>query len=75
MKRYLRKGGPLDLNIYTLGFPEGRGLLGYSNLPIDYRKFPELDGVVINVEGLPGSKGNFNLGATAAHEVGHWYGH
>ncbi|KAJ3093341.1 hypothetical protein HDU97_009883, partial [Phlyctochytrium planicorne] len=47
MKKCLRKGGPADLNIYSVGFKEGdaAGLLGYATFPFWYKDAPKDDGV------------------------------
>jgi Pregnancy-associated plasma protein-A len=76
MRRELRVGDALDLNVYTIG-PKF-GLLGMATFPGKYRKFPRLDGVVLLNGSLPGGIADFgpglvyNRGDTATHEVGHW---
>ncbi|KAF9050447.1 metalloprotease [Panaeolus papilionaceus] len=79
MVQRLRDGGPETLNIFTVGFknppPNSPSLLGYATFPWDYEKKPDLDGVVLHVETLPGGKlAPYNEGQTATHEVGHWVG-
>ena len=75
MKRALRRGGPETLNVYA---NNGAGYLGYAFLPDIVTKPGQayLDGVVLNWRTLPGAStayaGQYDLGETATHEVGHW---
>jgi hypothetical protein len=49
--------------------------LGFTHFPWKYEAQPVRDGVVISPDGLPGSPlKNYNLGMTAVHETGHWFG-
>ncbi|KAF9050455.1 hypothetical protein BJ165DRAFT_1525675 [Panaeolus papilionaceus] len=77
MSLKLRKGGPDTLNIYSVGFtaPFNAGYLGYATFPYEYIEYPEIDGVVLLGESLPGGTAtNYNLGKTLTHEVGPWVG-
>lgn len=76
MKRALHKGGARSLNIYVNGGgPKGEPVLGWSRFPWQYAATPKLDGISVNVAGLPGgSAAGYNLGDTLIHETGHWLG-
>ncbi|KAL8721247.1 MAG: hypothetical protein Q9225_002024 [Loekoesia sp. 1 TL-2023] len=77
MKPALRKGTYKDLNVYFLS-DLGGGLLGICNFPTNASPGSSTynqDGCDVLADSLPnGSATNFNLGGTAAHEVGHWFG-
>lgn len=73
MKTELREGGAEALNIYSCD-PDN-GILGFATFPVDYQESGVLDGVVIHYATLPGgSLAPYDLGLTATHEVGHWFG-
>lgn len=70
MKRALHKGNAGDLNFYSVTFADGT--LGYAQFPGGTLA---LDGVVLDYRSLPGgSLSPYNLGDTATHEAGHWFG-
>jgi hypothetical protein len=75
-KTALRQGGPNALNIYT---GTAAGNLGFAYYPsilkTNGKKYQALDGVALHYGSLPGGFiPKFNLGQTATHEVGHWFG-
>ena len=66
-----RKGGANALNIWLVDFQ----FLGIATFPWDYARKGEIDGIRVHYDSLPGgSIANFNLGGTATHEAGHWFG-
>jgi hypothetical protein len=66
-----RLGGADALNIWLVDFK----LLGSATFPWDYANNPKIDGIRVHYASLPGgSFANFNLGETATHEAGHWFG-
>ncbi|OAQ61106.1 metalloprotease 1 [Pochonia chlamydosporia 170] len=79
MKESLRQGTYKDLNLYFLNKLSGPpGVLGYCHFPTDAAPGSEdfiIDGCSLHVGTVPGgSIPEFNLGKTATHEVGHWFG-
>ncbi len=72
-KTALKRGGPETLNIYVADL--SGGLLGYAYYAEDAQAVGVLDGVVVLNASLPGGNAApYNLGDTATHEVGHWFG-
>jgi hypothetical protein len=75
MKHALHKGGANALNIYS---STAGAYLGWAYFPSQYNARPEIDGIVIDWESMPGTSttyaGRFDLGYTVTHETGHWLG-
>ncbi|MBA3310229.1 MAG: zinc metalloprotease [Nocardioidaceae bacterium] len=66
-----RQGGANALNIWLVEFD----YLGIATFPWDYNRNPGIDGIRVHYDSLPGgSIANYNLGETATHEAGHWFG-
>lgn len=75
MKKALRKGTYADLNLY---FINSMDYLGYCYFPTSTSGSDQdfqLDGCTILSSTVPGGDlTNYDLGLTAVHEVGHWFG-
>jgi len=66
-----RLGGANALNIWLVDFD----YLGIATFPWDYSSDPDIDGIRVQYSSLPGGTAtNYNLGETATHEAGHWFG-
>jgi hypothetical protein len=66
-----RQGGADALNIWLVDFD----FLGIATFPWDYDRQPAIDGIRVHYDSLPGGAiPNYNLGETATHEAGHWFG-
>ncbi len=84
MKANHRQGGAATLNLYIVDVPKVNineppyvvpSVLGWATFPSDYSYYPELDGVSIYYDSLPGGGlSGYNEGDTGTHEVGHWLG-
>ena len=66
------------LNMYMrlrlINTGEDSTVLGFAYFPTEYREKPELDGIYIRSDGLPGGSSRLRQGGTAIHETGHWLG-
>jgi Pregnancy-associated plasma protein-A len=70
-RKQTRQGGANALNIWLVDF----AYLGIATFPWDYDRNPGIDGIRVHFDSLPGgSIANYNLGETATHEAGHWFG-
>jgi len=66
-----RQGGSEALNIWLVDF----AYLGIATFPWDYDRKPGIDGIRVAYDSLPGGTiNNYDLGETATHEAGHWFG-
>ena len=66
-----RLGGANALNIWLVDF----SYLGIATFPWDYANNPGIDGIRVHYRSIPGGDyTNYNLGETATHEAGHWFG-
>lgn len=79
MKDSLRQGDYASLNLYFVDTAklDNVNALGYCGFPINYPSDDTFtkDGCVIAAESVPGGTSEpYNLGGTAIHEVGHWFG-
>ncbi|KAJ3086180.1 hypothetical protein HK102_013443 [Quaeritorhiza haematococci] len=75
MKAASRKGGRKDLNIWSAGLEPGVFGQGFATFPEEFDANPNLDGVVIKHESIPGvASGPYSQGLILVHEVGHWLG-
>jgi hypothetical protein len=75
MKAALHRGDASDLNIYT---STAEAYLGWAYFPSTYKVHPEIDGLVIDWASMVHTSatyaGRYDLGKTATHESGHWFG-
>jgi len=70
-RKATRQGGANALNMWLVDFK----YLGIATFPWDYARNPGIDGIRVHFDSLPGgSIANYNLGETATHEAGHWFG-
>jgi len=75
MKQALHRGDASDLNIYST---TAGAFLGWAYFPSTYKTKPWIDGIVIDWASMFRTsvvyKGAYDLGKTATHEAGHWFG-
>jgi hypothetical protein len=75
MKKTLHRGNASDLNIYST---TAGAYLGWAYFPSSYKTKPWIDGLVIDWESMYKTStryaGKYDLGKTATHETGHWFG-
>ena len=72
-KAELHQGAADTLNLYAADIDPK--LLGWATYPQWYQDDPTQDGVVLQMDSMPGgSARNYNRGDTVTHEVGHWLG-
>ncbi|GEP36993.1 zinc metalloprotease [Nocardioides psychrotolerans] len=70
-RKATRQGGADALNIWLVDF----SYLGVATFPWDYARNPGIDGIRVQYSSLPGgTAANYDLGETATHEAGHWFG-
>lgn len=76
MKQSLKRGSYGQLDLYFLS-DLGGGLLGFCYFPLASPTSTDrtLDGCINLAASLPGAEAtNYDMGLTAVHEVGHWFG-
>lgn len=75
MKAALHRGDASDLNIYST---TAGSFLGWAYFPSNYKTKPWRDGLVIDWAAMYKTStqyaGKYDLGKTAVHESGHWFG-
>lgn len=75
MKAALHRGDASDLNIYS---STASAYLGWAYFPSTYKVHPTIDGLIIDWESMVYTStryaGRYDLGKTATHESGHWFG-
>jgi hypothetical protein len=75
MKKALHRGDASDFNVYST---TASYYLGWAYFPSSYKTHPWIDGLIIDWESMPGTStryaGAYDLGKTATHEAGHWFG-
>jgi hypothetical protein len=75
MKKALRRGDASDLNLYST---TAGAYLGWAYFPSTYKTQSFYDGIVIDWASMFKTsrvyRGAYDLGKTATHEAGHWFG-
>lgn len=74
LKTKLHRGTSRTLNLYYMPGLGAGGVCVFPNMNAYGSEALALDGCMVGSFSLPGNKPPFNLGLTAVHEVGHWFG-
>lgn len=67
------RSNKLTAALKCVSFTHSGGSNGFSLPPIYYQNYPQIDGVYIRWDGLPGGTSLDRQGSTVIHETGHWF--